>query len=97
MKKRLLSKEEAEYIGPNCAYDANNPLSQTGRSWEEIHCRHTKNRTEILTRKGVPLTLENLYNLGDDYVSNRPSIRVYEPLIELLEERKKKKLEKKKK
>lgn len=95
MKKRQLSKEEAEYIGPNCAYDSSNKLSHTGRTWQEVHSRHTQNRTEILNRKGLTPTLENLYNLGDDYVSNRPSIRVYDPLTELLEEKERKKLSKK--
>jgi hypothetical protein len=91
MEKKKLSKEEINYIGPNCAYIATQPYSQTGTTWKEIHLNNTVNRIGILQKKQMPITLENLYNLGDDYVSQFPKIRVYDPIIELLQEKSRKK------
>ena len=91
MKISKLSKEEMDYIGPNCAYIATQLCSQTGETWKEIHLKNTENRKEILQRKQMPITLENLYNLGDDYVSHFPKLRVYDPLVEFLQEKARKK------
>lgn len=90
MKKKL-TKIEEEYIGPNCTYLANQPLSPTGRSWKEVHLNRTANRITILNRKGLPITLENLYNLGEDFVTGNPNVVVYDPLIHYLNQKAKKK------
>lgn len=90
MRKKLTKIEEG-YIGPNCTYLAGQPLSPTGRTWEEVHLISTANRIEILKRKGCPITLENLYNLGEDAVTEYPNLRTYDPLMEYLNQKDKKK------
>lgn len=90
MKKKL-TKIEEEYIGPNCTYLANQPLSPTGISWKEVHLKRTANRIAILDRKGLPSTLENLYNLGEDFVTGNINAMVYDPLIHYLSQKTKKK------